>query len=240
VEEKGINHRKLRYVVAIIGFVLIPLELSFALYEIALYQSLICSMYLLLNILLELSMWTGTNWTRKYRGGTIYIAGRLVFGVVLVTFWSLFNWLIGLIVPWFSYVIIWSLSLAVILLLVLSIFIRGFVVRKRGSKTAIRTSKKPYAAITRGKRFRRASLREVLFFSPLVILAGFLLAYLGWFTSIFHTELGLLQAQVTAFGMTLIFMGVTLPIVRILQERSRRLKRARKAAQERKLETESI
>jgi hypothetical protein len=239
VEKQEKNHRRLRFAVAIVGFVLVPLELSLALYEVASYQSLVCSIYLLLNILLELSAWT-ERYRLKYGRKIGYAERRLILGVILVPSWLLFNWLIGLIAPGFSYVTIWSLSFAAILLLVLPVSIHGFVAEKRKSEAANEIAQKTFVTARKRKRYRRASVRTVIFLSPLIVLAGSFLAYLGWFTSIFHTELGLLQAQVTAFGVTLMFMGVSLPIVRILQERSRRLKRARKAMQETKLAEPSV
>ena len=69
-----------------------------------------------------------------------------------------------------------------------------------------------------------------------MILFGFLLVYVAEFTSILHTELGLVEARTFAFGVTLILMGIVFPVVRLWQERSRRMKRAQKALQSKKSE----
>ena len=228
------NRRKFRFLVAVIGFVLVALELLLALYEVALYQSLTFSVYLLFNILVDVSTRTERYWTQKYGRKVSYAEGKLIFGVILIPSWLLFNWLLGLIAPWFSYVVIWSLSFAIIIVLILSVSLYGFVVKKRDSKIAHEVAQKVYEPTRKRRHFHQASVTTVILFSPIMILVGILLLYLGWFTSVFHTELGLLQANVVAFGLTLILMGVLFPIARILQERSRRLKRAQKALQRKK------
>jgi len=90
-----------------------------------------------------------------------------------------------------------------------------------------------------GKFIARVKLRTVILLSPVMILVGFLLAYVASFTSILRDELGfgpVSVAQTAAFGVTLILMGIVAPIVRLWQERSRRMKRAQKALQRKKSE----
>jgi hypothetical protein len=58
-----------------------------------------------------------------------------------------------------------------------------------------------------------------------MILVGFLVFYIAFFTSVLHDELGfgaVGEAQMAGFGVALIFGGVVFPIVRLWQERSRR------------------
>jgi len=235
------SQRKFRYLVAVIGFVLVALELMLALDEVAVYQSLICSAYLLFNILIDVSAWTERYWTRKFGRKTNIAEGRLIFGAILIPSWLLFNRLLGLIAPLFSYVVIWSLSFAIIIVLTLSASLYGFVVKRRDSKIAHDIAQKVYEPTRKRRHFHQASVRTVILLSPIMILVGILLLYLGWFTSVFHTKLGLLEAQVGAFGVTLILMGTLLPIARMLQERSRRLKRAQKALQRKNMgEAESV
>jgi hypothetical protein len=230
VEEGKKNRRKLRFLVAIVGFILVALELMLAFNEVALYQSLICSVYLSFNILLEVPTWTERHWTQKYGRRLSYPESKLIFGAILIPFWLIFNLLLSFIAPWFSEEIICLISFAIIIALILTVSVYGFMVKKRESKTAYEVAQKVHQP-TQRKRFRQVSVRKGILLGIAMILVGFPLFYLAWFTSILHTEYGLVEASTGAFGLALIFMGVVLPIARLLQERSRRLKRAQRALQ---------
>jgi hypothetical protein len=70
------NQGKFRYLVAVVGFVLVAVESMLAFKEVALYQSLICSVYLLFNILLDVSAWIDRYWVRKYGRKVSYLEGN--------------------------------------------------------------------------------------------------------------------------------------------------------------------
>jgi hypothetical protein len=137
------NKRKLRYFVAVVGFVLVALELMLAFNAVALYQSLICSVYLLFNILIDVSAWIDEYWVRKYGRKVSYPEGRLIGGVILIPFWLLFNWLLGLIQPKVSQEIIWLCSLAIVMVLTIMAPVPDYIIRERSF------SKKKRSAVRR-------------------------------------------------------------------------------------------
>ena len=132
------NKRKLRYFVAVVGFVLVALELTLAFKVVALYQSLICSAYLLFNILVDVS-----PWIRKRGRRVRYLEGRLIGGLILITFWSLFNMLLGLIAPGISEEIIWLSSCAICIILTILAQVPDYIVMERSF------SKKKRSAVRR-------------------------------------------------------------------------------------------
>lgn len=153
------NQRKFRYLVAVIGFVLVALELMLALDQVALYQSLIFSVYLLFNILIDVSSWTERYWTQKYGRKVSYPEGKLIYGVILIPSWLLFNWLLGFITPWISQEIIWLYSFAIIIALILTVSAFNRIAKKREStmahdvteKVSTRTQEKKRSAVRRAK-----------------------------------------------------------------------------------------
>jgi uncharacterized membrane protein (Fun14 family) len=118
------NYRKFRYLVAVVGFLFVATELMFAFNEAAVYQSLICSVYLLFNILVDMWRW-------RDRTKVSYAKGRLIYGAILIPFWMLFNLLLGLIAPRISEEIIWLYSLAIIIALVIAASVPDYVIRER-------------------------------------------------------------------------------------------------------------
>lgn len=157
--ERKKNQRKFRYLVAVVGFVLVAPELMLALDELALYQSLICSIYLLFSILLDVSAWAGRYWTQRYGRKVSYPEGKLIFGVILIPFWLFFNWLLGLIAPWFSYIVVWSLSFAIIMVLILSVSAYSFAVKKREFEMADEVAQKVHESTRKRKP---SSLRRAI------------------------------------------------------------------------------
>ncbi len=87
-----------------------------------------------------------------------------------------------------------------------------------------------YPNQNRGKLFKRVDemwgLRTVILLSPLMILVGFLLIYIAFFssffTSVLHDKTPLFKSDVAAFGIILITMGIVAPIARLWQESRRR------------------
>jgi len=78
IVETKTNKRKFRYSVAVVGFVLIAVELVLSFNKVALYQCLICSVYLLFNILIDLSLWINRYWVREYGRKISYPEGKLI------------------------------------------------------------------------------------------------------------------------------------------------------------------
>jgi len=72
---------------------------------------------------------------------------------------------------------------------------------------------------------RQASIRTVIFLSPIFTCVGILITYVYFYTPIL--EHSIFTSAAGAIGVTLIFMGMVLPIACWLQERNRRLKRAK-------------
>jgi hypothetical protein len=124
------NKRKLRYFVAVVGFVLVALELMLAFTVVALYQSLICSVYLLFNILIDVYAWIDEQWVRKYGRRISYPEGKLIGGVILLPFWLLFNLLLGLIAPRISQEIIWLCSFAIVIVLTIMASVPDYIIRE--------------------------------------------------------------------------------------------------------------
>jgi hypothetical protein len=155
--ERKKNQRRFRYLVAVVGFVLVALELMLALGEVALYQSLICSVYLLFNILIDVSAWTERYWTQKYRRKVSYPEGKLIYGVILIPSWLFFNWLLGLIAPWFSQEIIWWYSFSIIIALILTVGAYRYIARKRESTMAQDVTKE---VSTRTQEEKRSAVRR--------------------------------------------------------------------------------
>jgi Na+/proline symporter len=71
---------------------------------------------------------------------------QLVGGVVLIPFWLLFNWLLGLIAPRVSQEIIWLCSLAVVLVLIIMVSVRDYIIKERSN------SEKKRSAVRRAMR----------------------------------------------------------------------------------------
>ena len=176
------NKRKLRYFVAVVGFVLVALELTLAFKVVALYQSLICSAYLLFNILVDVSAWVRKR-GRKVR----YLEGRLIGGLILIPFLSLFNILLGLIAPWVSEEIIWLCSFAIIIVLAILAQVPDYIVMERSfSKKKRRAVRRaigvsltlviPYVSVISiltvlGVLSHRIQLMAVLAFLPIMFFA---------------------------------------------------------------------
>ena len=131
VVETKKHQPKFRYFVAVVGFVLVPLELMLAFNMVALYQSLICSIYLLFNILFDLSALVDRYWIQKYGRKIRYSEGKLIGGLILMPFWLLFNWLLGLIAPKISQEIIWLCSFAIVMILIIMASVPDYIVRER-------------------------------------------------------------------------------------------------------------
>jgi hypothetical protein len=131
VVETEKNKRKFRYFVAVVGFVLVAIELVLAFNEVAVYQSLVCSVYLLFNILVDLSPWINRYWVQKYGRKLSSAEGKLFGGIILMPFWLLFNWLLGLIAPSVPQEIIWLYSLAIIIALVIMASVPDYIIRER-------------------------------------------------------------------------------------------------------------
>lgn len=114
--------RKLRYFIAVAGFILVALELMLGLDFIALYQSLICSVYLMFNILVDVYAWT-----RKLG----ILEGRLILSLIMVPFWTLFSLLIGLIAPKTPLETICLSSLAIVIVLSIVALVPDYIVKER-------------------------------------------------------------------------------------------------------------
>jgi hypothetical protein len=125
------NQRKFRYLVAVVGFVLVAIELVLAFNEVAVYQSLICSVYLLFNILVDLFPWINRYWIQKHGRKLNYAEGKLIGGVILMPFWLLFNWLLGLIAPRVSQDVIWLYSLAIVIVLTIISSVPDYIIKER-------------------------------------------------------------------------------------------------------------
>lgn len=120
------NKRKLRYFVAVVGFVLVALELMLTFNAVALYQSLICLVYLLFNILVDVG-----DWVRKCGRKISYPEGRLIGGMILIPFFLLFSLLLGSIAPKISQEIIWLCSLAIVMVSAIMASVPAYIIRER-------------------------------------------------------------------------------------------------------------
>jgi hypothetical protein len=138
------KQRKSRYFVAVVGFLLVAIELMLVFNEVALYQSLICSVYLLFNILIDLSAWIDRYWVQKCGRKINYVEAKFIGGVILMPFWLLFNWLLGLIAPRISQEIIWLWSFAIVIVLIIISSVPDYIVRERSfskkKRSAVRSA----------------------------------------------------------------------------------------------------
>jgi len=127
---------RLRYLVAVIGFLLVVPEWMLAFYEIAFYQLLMFSLYLLFNILVDVSSWTERYWAKRFRRKVSYPEGKLIYGIILIPSWWFFNWLLEAIAPWIPYVTIWWISFGIVMALILSVSAYRYISKERESVMA--------------------------------------------------------------------------------------------------------
>jgi hypothetical protein len=125
------NRRKLRYSIAVVGFLLVALELMLAYKAVALYQSLAFSIYLLFNILVDVDAWIERYWLREYGRRIRIHEARFIGGVILIPFWMLLSLLLGLIAPMVSLEAIYVWSALVVIVLTVLASVPDYVTKER-------------------------------------------------------------------------------------------------------------
>lgn len=125
------SKRKFHYFIAFVGFLLVALELMLACNVVALYQSLVLSAYLLFNIYYDVGAWIDRHFVSKYGRRISYVEGKLIGGMILIPFWTLFSLLLGLIAPRVPQETIYLCSVAIVIVLTILSLVPHYIIKER-------------------------------------------------------------------------------------------------------------
>lgn len=156
--------RNFRYFIAVVGFLLVALELMLAYYVVALYQSFFLSAYLLFNIYVDVTAWINRYWVSIFGTKITYVEGKLIGGIIGIPFWRLFSLLLELIAPGVQQEVIWLCSVAIVIALTILSLVPDYVIRERSFSEKKR------------KAVRRAIGVSLAITSPYIVVVIFLSA----------------------------------------------------------------